>query len=223
MADGMNPARVTPAAAKAARIASSALRIAALLFVTSIALAFVGGKLSVFFLISLCFIVIPIAALLGIVAGLTRVGISVLCESQMRLSEILVTVLAAGAISAVLTHCIEAYASQWREHRALCAVAAVGTFLLLGIGSAWGLGVIQRLQVQEPWRRSKFLACGWLLAVGAAGLTAYLLLTLVYLAGGGQGGMPDSVRPCLGYSAALMIPGVFVEIATLESSGPSAR
>ncbi|MCY3023615.1 MAG: hypothetical protein NTW87_31940 [Planctomycetota bacterium] len=183
MADGANAPQVTGTASRVARYARIVLNVAAVIVFTSLALLILFARLNRFLCIC-CAITIAVAALVGIVAGLVRVATSVFCESQMRLGEIIATMLAGGAIAGVLTQIVRAeQSSRLEPERApvICALVVLGVFLLMGIGSAWGWSVSKRLGEEDAWQRIKHLAFGWLLVVGGFCLPVFLLFTLILL------------------------------------------
>jgi len=219
MTDEANAKHTKAAIEKLARVTSIILRASGVGLVFLLPLTILFGSLGSDGAFVICGLVCLAVFLLGLLAGVVRVSLSVFGESQMRLNEMLATVLVAGAVSVWPVKAINSGRDE-PEPKIRGAVLGLLIFLMAGAGSAWGWSVCRRLGVSETWQRLKLLLYGWSAAAGVCSLVVFLCCGIVFLLSFSfdltQDPMPAGFWIALAVSgpgSLLIIPAIRTELA----------
>jgi hypothetical protein len=196
---------------KLARVTSIILKASGVGIGILLPLMFLLGYLAGDFAFIICGLFLLSVGLVGVLAGITRLLLSVFGETQMRLNEMLATVLVAGAASVLLVNALNASSGDI-EMKIICAVLCFLTFVITGACSAWGWSVFKRLGVHETWPRLKLLFYGWLMLAGFGCMGVFLL----HLFGAER--EPATTGSCIalaiwGLGSLLIIPAMRTELA----------
>jgi hypothetical protein len=90
-----------PTGNRTARISAKVLKFAAATFILSFALAMLVIKMGVYYLMNWAGVVMFASLIVGLLAGIVRVCSSIFAEIQIRMSEMLITLLAAGVFAGI--------------------------------------------------------------------------------------------------------------------------
>ncbi len=162
------PQAPKPPASRVSRIASIVLKISAVLIVILVVVFFglIAAK-RLFWVANWCAVSILILTCISLVAAVIRITSSVLSESNMRLNELLITVFFGATVTTLILAFFQPAKQNYDTRISTAGAVSVITFLLTGIGSAWGWSISSRMKISDSRERVKMLAFGWMLTVGS--------------------------------------------------------
>lgn len=171
------PVPPKPPASRTSQIAGSVLKISALIVVALIGtvLTIIATKTRLFWVMNWCSVGIVIFTGVALFAAIIRIASSVLTESHVRLNELLVTVLFGAAATTVILALFQPAKQSYDARISTAGAVSIITFVLTGLGSAWGWSISTRMKIADGRQRVKMLVFGWMLTVSTILLFVFLL------------------------------------------------
>jgi hypothetical protein len=209
---------------RAARISAKVLKIAGAGFLVTTIAFFVAQIAGVFFVRNWFMLAGLIFSVAGLVAAVVRMSMAIFAESQYRISEVIITLFAAGTVTAI-THAIFKPLIPAHARDGVAVVIVLTIFALMGTGSVWGWSAARSLAAPEGWPRMKILIAGWLLVPGLFLLFSCVVTLVITLIQANYGGAFGCVI-ILVFSTPLYVPGIRIELrrrkAILAKPQPAA-
>jgi len=180
-------------------------------FVLTFALGILASKMGVYYLVSWCGIGMFVSLIAGLIAGAIRVCSSIFTEIQIRMGELIVTLLAGGTFAALVNGYFKSDFPPENE-QLLSAIVSATIFLFTGIGSAWAWSAAKDLGTDQTVPRLSLMAAGWLLLPGTLALCWFSFVSIFFLVLGFYFD-PDWEKNLLTafLISLLTIPGIVVE------------
>jgi hypothetical protein len=202
--------QATASMSRTARISAKVLKIAGAGFLVTTIAFFTAQIAGVFYLRNWCMLAAAIFSAAALIAAIVRMFLATFAESQYRISEVIITLFAAGTVTAI-THAIFKPLIPAHARDGVAVVIVLTIFALMGTGSVWGWSAARSLAAPEGWPRMKILIAGWLLVPGLFLLFSCVVTLLITLIQANYEGVLGCVI-ILVFSTPLYVPGIRLEL-----------
>jgi hypothetical protein len=188
----------------------------------SLVLLFVAASARAFWIANWSLIGVGSACVVGFLAGLVRMAGSLFRQSQMRLHELMLVILACMTVATLFKLWVDSNSGRLTEGRLFLSIMGFGViFFVLGAGSVWGWSVCRRLAESETRTRLKYIGAGWLLAIGAGAFPVFALFSVIFLLEGNLHAPDEVINTWMitGGLTPLGIPGIMLELRCRRARG----